>query len=82
MNNNRLKLEDINRLQEIKEEIKELLGEAEGILSNTDQYDRAKGYWMADIRISLDSDHTYLSRAMCTMQDTIDAFLDEEETAS
>jgi hypothetical protein len=62
-----------NRFAEIKDEIKELLREAIGIVrDNRDSVseDRAKAYWYAHITMALDDDHGYLGSGSYTMQDT------------
>jgi hypothetical protein len=69
-----MKREDIDRLEEIRDEIKELLDEATGILRRGGgiTYERARSYWLAHIRTALDKDHDYLGGSMVTMQNTID----------
>jgi len=67
--------DDIERMEEIKEEIKELLHESRYILKNADDritYERASSYWLAHIVTALDNDHDYLGGSMCTLQDSID----------
>ena len=64
---------DVERMQEIKEEIKTLLDEVTHMIRGTSEEDRAKAYWSAHIRTALDEDHGYLGSSMVTMQDTIDA---------
>jgi len=63
--------EKIDRLWEIQEEMLELLDEAKEILRDTKAYDRADA--------ALTSDHGYLDRSMCSMEDTIQE-LEEAET--
>lgn len=63
--------ERADRLEEIKESIKELLDEAGRLVRGTVVEDRAKAYWLAHLRISLDRDHGYLDRSP-TMQSDID----------
>lgn len=65
--------EAIDRLNEIKDEIAELIAEARVLLRGTPEAHRAEAYWLAHIRCALDSDHGYLGGSMVTMQDTIDA---------
>jgi len=60
-------------LQEIQQQILELLGEAEQLLSGTDEYDAAKSYWLAHIETALTKEHGYLGGSMHTMQDSIEA---------
>jgi len=66
--------EKLERLMEIKEEMLELLREANSLLRDAPMYDRAKGYWIAHIRTALDKDHGYMGGSMCTFQDTIEEF--------
>ena len=69
-----MKTEDIERLSEIKDEMKELLGEADQLIRGAGgiAYERARAYWLGHIAIALDDDHEYAGGSMCTMQDTID----------
>ena len=65
---------DKTRLEEIKEEIKELAQEAIDLIPWEDaEYDRAKGYWYSSIVMALDADHEFLGGRGHTMQETIDA---------
>jgi len=75
--------ERAERLSEIKEQMLELLRAARGIVRGTSEEDRAGAYWLAHLRVALDSDHSYLGGSMCTMQETIEALeaADEEEVA-
>jgi len=65
----------ITRMEEIKDEMKELLDEAQDIVKDFfnrgTSYERAKAYWIAHIRVDLDKDNEYLSGSMCNMEDTI-----------
>lgn len=61
-----------DRLEEIKDEIKTLLGEAGDLLSGTDVERRARFYWLASMHIELDDDHEWVGKSMHSMQDTID----------
>lgn len=70
------------RLQEIKDEMKDLLEEAKNIVRrNADSfaYNRAKSYWIAQISMALDDDHDYVGNAGCNMQETIDAFDEDND---
>ena len=69
--------DEIERFQEIKDEIRELLHEASRIVRDTSEEDRAKGYWQAHIMTALDDRHEYLGRSMCTMQQSIDALAEQ-----
>ena len=73
---------DIARLLEIKDEMKELLGEAHDILRSGEDHialRRAESYWYAHIVMALDKDHGYLGSSMCSMQDTIDELTESME---
>lgn len=65
--------ETIERLAEIKDEIAALVDEAQDLLRDTPEADRAESYWIAQIRCALDDDHDYLGGSMVTLQDSIDA---------
>ena len=72
--------EDVRRFEEIRDEIKELVYEARGMLPrNSIEYERAKSYWIPHILMALDSDHDYLGGSMFTMQDTINDLTIEDE---
>ena len=71
--------ETVDRLEEIKEEIHELLHEAKRLVCGTAEEQRAKSYWLAHIAMSLDDDHDYLGGGGITMQDTIDALRADED---
>ncbi len=66
-------IEDADRLDEIREEIKELINEASGII---DRYPgteaRFKGYPYAHIVMALDKDHMFLGGSMFTLADCIE----------
>lgn len=71
------------RLEEIKDEIKDLLEEAKQIVRKDDRaWQQAKSYWYAHIVSALDKDHDYLGSSMITMQDTIDKLEDLEDEDS
>lgn len=66
--------EDIERLEEIKEKMIELLEEAEYLVRITGNkwiHDRAKSYWIPHIKTALSNDTEYLGKSMVTMEDTI-----------
>ena len=69
------------RLANIKDEIKELIREAKGIVrfKGGITYERARSYWLAHIIMALDKDHEFLGGSMFTMQDTIKEMKDAEE---
>ena len=75
-----------NRLQEIKDEVKALIGEAKDIVRKESRnqgrnivWERAKTYWLAHIVMALDDDHEYLGSGPTTMQDTIEDLSGDEE---
>lgn len=68
----------IERLLEIKEELADLVQEAETLLRGTEEHARARAYWLAHIRCALDDDHSYLGGSVSTMQDSIDTLMGEE----
>jgi hypothetical protein len=68
-------MEKTNRLQEIIEEIKELVGEAEEMVAGTSEEASAGAYWIPHILGALDKDHGYLGGSMQTMQDSINELL-------
>ena len=68
--------ESLDRFEEIKDEMKELLQEALQIVvdhagRDSLTYERARRYWCAGITVELDKEHSWLAGSMCTMQDTI-----------
>lgn len=65
--------ERIQRLTEIKDEMKRLHLEAELLLQGTPAYALAEQYWLPLIARSLDDDHNFGAMKI-TMQDTIDGF--------
>ena len=76
-----METEDLERLEEIRDEMKELLNEAARILRKGDDaaYERARVYWLAHIRTALDKEHDYLGGSMITMQDTIDELAEGDD---
>lgn len=69
------------RILEISEEIMDLVEEAMELVrrEGTDaELARAKGYWNAHIRMSLNEDHDYLGGGGCTMADTAQELMVEE----
>ena len=66
------------RFEEIKEQFKELLEEAIDLVPHHARA-RAESYWYAHISTSLDNDHDYMGGSMCSMQDTLEQFYEEEE---
>ncbi len=66
---------DIKKLNEIQSKMIELIEEAEYIIKikvNKDIYERAKIYWISDIKKALLNDNTEdVNKSIFTMQDTI-----------
>lgn len=77
-------VEDIERLEEIKEQIKELVEEAEGIVQGAggNIYNRAKSYWIPELLVALDKCHDYCASCMCTMENTISEMRKEQHDDS
>lgn len=80
------KQEAIDRLNEIRDELKELAHEALRLVSEHGDkmtVARAESYWYPHIICELDKDHSYLAGSMCTLQSTISelkgGFEDDDE---
>ena len=71
--------ETIERLEEIRDEIKDLVREARGLVNGTKEKKAAEAYWIAHVLGALDDDHGYLGGSMTTMQDTIDALRGDDD---
>ena len=70
------------RILDIKEEIIDLLQEAMDLMREQGsdiERERARSYWYAHIRMSLDEDHGYLARGNCTMEDSARELMADEE---
>jgi hypothetical protein len=70
------------RILDIKEEIIDLLQEAMDLMREQGsdiERERARSYWYAHIRMSLDEDHGYLARGNCTMEDSARELMVEME---
>lgn len=72
-NEDRRRHEIAEELMGIKEEIKDLIRNAEIMLRGTSEYNSAKSYWIPHILMALDSDHDYLGGSMNSIEDTITA---------
>lgn len=66
------------RLNEIKDEIKDLIQEAQHLVNDFSSqfgvrhiYERARSYWLAHLQTALDKESEYLGSSMTTMEDTI-----------
>lgn len=63
---------DVERLAEIKDQMKELLSEATQMIRGEGiTYERAKAYWIGHISCALDDDHMYVGGSSTTFADTI-----------
>lgn len=60
-------------LDEILPEIKTLVLNAQELLRETSEAQRAESNWIAHILTALDKEHDYLGSSMITMQDSIDS---------
>ena len=70
------------RILEITEEIRDLLQEAMDLVRSegTDfDRERARSYWYDHIQIALGGDHGYMGRSMCSMSDTAEELMADEE---
>ena len=72
-------LEDKNRFEEIMVEIKELLDEALELVPEGYARTRAQSYWYGNMIVNVTDDHGYMGGSMCSMQDTLEEFDEEEE---
>lgn len=72
------KEEKLNRLEDIKEEMKTLLEEAYNLVHDLDKGESEKAYhtWYAYIQQSLDHDHMWLNNDY-TIEDTINCIREE-----
>lgn len=76
-----------NRLGEIRDNIEDLIDEANAILEDLPNqislpiqiYAQAKSYWLAHIETALGKEHDYLGRSQITMQCTIDEIIEYSE---
>lgn len=67
------------RFEEIKDQIKELIDEAIDLVPSSGVKERARSYWYSQIVTALDDDHEYMGGSMCTMEDTLNEFDEEED---
>ena len=68
---------NIEKLEQIKEQIKELVFEAKEIIKESNNnylINKAESHWIAYILTALDNDHEYICNSLITMQDTINNF--------
>lgn len=72
-------IDDIKKLEEIKDKISELLNEARQLIRNYPRaYERADAYWLAHMECALDKNSKYLGSSMVTMDDTISEIKNSE----
>jgi hypothetical protein len=66
---------DHEELTEIHEKMLELVNDVERIMRREGgiEYERAKGYWLANIKMGLTNNHGYLSMPMFNMETAISA---------
>lgn len=66
------------RLEQIRDEIKELVYEAKQLMRDEGgiAYERAKSYWVPHILGALDKENEYCGGSMINMQDSIDELPD------
>ena len=72
------------RLEKIKNNIKNLLENAQQIIGSTldmGALEQANNSWLISIRTALDGDHKYELSLVATMQDTITRLWENEEQA-
>lgn len=84
---NEARVESLDRLEEIRDEMLELLDEADRILRRDFGgliYERAKSYWLAHVKMALTKDHGYLGGSMVDFEDTLKEIEEDgvEEDAS
>lgn len=67
------KMEALDRLEEIKNEIAGLRDETEELLRGyfPDEYEKARSYWLASMETDLTQDHSYLSKSPITFEDSL-----------
>jgi len=66
-------------LHDIKEEIKDLMENAQNLLRGTYAEDGANSYWVPHILMALDKEHDWLGGSMLTLQDSIDELLEADD---
>ena len=66
---------DHEELTDIHEQMLELVNDVERIMRREGgiEYERAKGYWLANLKMSLTNNHGYLSNPMFNMETAINA---------
>ena len=71
--------EDKHRFEEIICEIKELLDEALDLVPDGIARSQAETYWYGNMIVNVTDDHGYMGGSMCSMQDSLKEFSEEEE---
>ena len=66
----REEMKDLNRYREVMREIRVLVEEGYGLLSEGEKL-KARGSWYVSILSSIDRDHYFLSRCVYTMEDSM-----------
>ena len=72
-------MSDKYRFEEIIGEIKELLEEALDLVPEGMARSRAESYWYGNMIVNVNEDHGYMGGSMCSMQDTIEEWEDEDD---
>ena len=72
-------MSDKYRFEEIIGEIKELLEEALDLVPEGMARSRAESYWYGNMIVNVNEDHGYMGGSMCSMQDTLEEFDDNDE---
>lgn len=75
----KISTDDLNRLAEIKAELKDLTNEAEEIINNTDIRsikDSAHCYCIAQLKMAIDDDHGYVGSGVVTLEKIINRLED------
>jgi hypothetical protein len=63
--------EDLDRLEEIRQDMLDLVDEARHIIRDTDESDRADAYCLAQLEMALTNDYEYLGGATFSLEDII-----------
>ena len=71
-------MSDLNRFEEIREEIAELIEEAINLVPPHAE-PRARAYWYATMTMNVSNDHCYMGGAGHSMEDTYAEWDDVEE---
>ncbi len=80
--------EKIDQAEEIYEEMLERVGEIQEVFRGTEDYDRAKAYFLAQLQMAMNDDHMYLGGGSYTFENGIESLrrqleeFDSEESDS